>query len=221
MLPGDFVITPSWTWHDHGNIGQEPMIWLDGLDMHIVNLFNASFREEGEAAVHDVQRPNDSSLTEFGYSMVPAQYQSSRLSSPIINYPFTRAKEALQSLRSHEQADAWRGHMLKYLNPLTGDWALPTIATCMRLFPAGFESTPYRSTDTTVFSVVEGAGVSRIGGVEFDWAEKDVFVAPSWALQEHQAREDSIIFSYSDRAVQEKLGLFREELGNAAAAPVS
>src|SRR5665213_4394446 len=25
MLPGDFVITPSWTWHDHGNDGDGPM----------------------------------------------------------------------------------------------------------------------------------------------------------------------------------------------------
>jgi gentisate 1,2-dioxygenase len=35
MAPGDFVITPSWTWHDHGNESDRPMVWLDGLDMHI------------------------------------------------------------------------------------------------------------------------------------------------------------------------------------------
>lgn len=215
MLPGDFVITPSWVWHDHANIGQEPMVWLDGLDMHIVNLFNASFREEGKTVVHHARRPDDSSVTEFGYSMVPAQYQPTGSSSPLINYPFSRAKKVLSSLKSHERADPWRGHMLKYLNPLTGDWALPTIATSMRLFPDGFSTKPYRSTDTTVFAVVEGSGVSRIGGVEFDWSEKDVFVAPSWAIQEHQVWRDSIVFSYSDRAVQEKLGLFREDLGNA------
>ena len=98
------------------------------------------------------------------------------------------------------------------VNPLTGDWALPRLATCMRLLPAGFTTKPYRSTDSTVFAVVEGAGSSRIGGVEFDWRDKDVFVAPSWALQEHEARHDSMIFTYSDRAAQEKLGLFREAL---------
>ncbi|MYD78070.1 MAG: cupin domain-containing protein, partial [Gammaproteobacteria bacterium] len=32
MEEGDFVITPSWTWHDHGNDSTEPMVWLDGLD---------------------------------------------------------------------------------------------------------------------------------------------------------------------------------------------
>ena len=33
MEPGDFVITPSWTWHDHGHEGTEPVVWLDGLDI--------------------------------------------------------------------------------------------------------------------------------------------------------------------------------------------
>ena len=33
MEPGDFVITPSMTWHDHSNETSEPMYWLDGLDI--------------------------------------------------------------------------------------------------------------------------------------------------------------------------------------------
>src|SRR5947207_11441817 len=45
MLPGDFVITPSWTWHDHGNPGSEPVVWMDGLDIRIVQLFAAQFHE--------------------------------------------------------------------------------------------------------------------------------------------------------------------------------
>ena len=28
MHPGDFILTPSWTWHDHGNPGEKPVIWL-------------------------------------------------------------------------------------------------------------------------------------------------------------------------------------------------
>ena len=38
MHPGDFIITPSWTWHDHGNPGTEPVVWMDGLDIQIVQL---------------------------------------------------------------------------------------------------------------------------------------------------------------------------------------
>ena len=45
MNPGDFILTPSWTYHDHGNPGDGPMVWLDGLDIPIVNLFDTSFAE--------------------------------------------------------------------------------------------------------------------------------------------------------------------------------
>jgi gentisate 1,2-dioxygenase len=45
MRPGDFIITPSWTWHDHGNPGAEPVVWMDGLDINILALFDAQFAE--------------------------------------------------------------------------------------------------------------------------------------------------------------------------------
>src|SRR5437764_14260558 len=45
MYPGDFIITPSWTFHDHGNPGNEPVVWMDGLDIRIVELFAAQFHE--------------------------------------------------------------------------------------------------------------------------------------------------------------------------------
>jgi gentisate 1,2-dioxygenase len=32
MSPGDLVLTPNWSWHDHANDTDAPMIWLDGLD---------------------------------------------------------------------------------------------------------------------------------------------------------------------------------------------
>ena len=45
MSPGDFVITPSMTWHDHGNETEEPMFWLDGLDIPLIQFLDASFVE--------------------------------------------------------------------------------------------------------------------------------------------------------------------------------
>ena len=37
MRPADFIVTPSWTFHDHGNPGKEPVIWLDGLDIPMID----------------------------------------------------------------------------------------------------------------------------------------------------------------------------------------
>jgi gentisate 1,2-dioxygenase len=47
MAPGDLVLTPSWTWHEHHNPGAEPMIWFDGLDLPLVRNLDAMFFEPG------------------------------------------------------------------------------------------------------------------------------------------------------------------------------
>src|SRR4029453_15813863 len=36
MAPGDLILTPSWAWHDHGNETDKPVVWMDGLDVPLV-----------------------------------------------------------------------------------------------------------------------------------------------------------------------------------------
>ena len=81
----------------------------------------------------------------------------------------------------------------------------------MQLLPKGFAGAPYRSTDGTVFVCIEGSGETRVGGEVLAWRPRDVFVVPAWARHSHRANEDAVLFSFSDRVVQEKLGLWREE----------
>jgi len=215
MRPGDFVITPSWTWHDHGNDTEEPMVWLDGLDIPIVRLLDAVFAEPGEADAQAVTRPEGDSTARFANNMLPVDWQPAVKTSPIFNYPYDRTRESLEFLRNSDAPDPCHGHKMRYVNPATGDWAMPTIGTCMQLLPQGFATRPYRSTDGTVFVVVEGRGESRVGDQVFQWRPHDIFVAPSWAWVSHQAEDEAVLFSYSDRPVQEKLGLWREQRGNA------
>ncbi|MDE2082965.1 MAG: gentisate 1,2-dioxygenase [Burkholderiales bacterium] len=211
MRPGDFVITPSMTWHDHGHEGSGPMVWLDGLDMHIVNLLGASFREGYPGQVHPQSRPEGAAMAEAGCNLLPVDQAYGSQTSPIFNYPYDRTREALHRLSRFREINAWHGHKMRYVNPVTGGWAMPTMATWMQLLPQGFESRPYRATDSTVFVVVEGRGSSRVGDRVFEWAPHDVFVVPSWVPVQHSGRDDAVLFSYSDRAVQEKLDLLREE----------
>ena len=56
MHRGDFIITPSWTFHDHGNLGDEPVVWLDGLDIPTVRFYDAGFAEHGQNAVQKTSR---------------------------------------------------------------------------------------------------------------------------------------------------------------------
>ncbi|HET9470011.1 MAG TPA: cupin domain-containing protein, partial [Usitatibacter sp.] len=92
-----------------------------------------------------------------------------------------------------------------------GGWAMPTMATLIRLLPARFATRPYRSSDSMVFIVVEGTGRVEVEGAAFEVEPKDVFVVPGWMRYTLQARGELALFSYSDRAAQEKLGLFREQ----------
>lgn len=213
MNPGDFVVTPSWTWHEHGNDGDGPVVWMDGLDVHLVNMFDAGFREDNAEMPPIPERPVDSSTWEYGLNMLPMDADQTRKTSPIFNYPFVRSREALEGIVKYRAIDPCHGHKLRYINPLNGDWAISSIATWMQMLPAGFASAPYRSTDGTIHVVVEGKGHSMINDVRIDWAPQDVFVVPSWAQVTHHPDQDAVFFGASDRAVQEKIGLWRELRG--------
>ncbi len=213
MAVGDFVITPSMTWHDHGNESDAPMIWLDGLDMHMVNLLGASFRDNYPDKSHPTLKPEGSAAVEAGANLLPEGYQHGSQTSPIFNYPYRRTREALDHLSRHNDPDECHGFRMNYINPLSGQSAMPTISTAMRLIPKGFSTAAYRSTAGTVFAVVEGEGTAQIGEQRFAFRDKDLFVAPTWHPTRIEAKTDCVIFSYSDQVVQEKLDLFREQRG--------
>src|SRR3546814_13399273 len=90
--------------------------------------------------------------------MMPLRHQSASRTSPIFNYPYERSREALDHLCRNGELDAWDGVKLRYIDPTTGGYHMPTMATFMQLLPAGFKGKSYRTTDATVFSVIEGSG---------------------------------------------------------------
>ncbi|MEO8523422.1 MAG: gentisate 1,2-dioxygenase [Caldimonas sp.] len=216
MYPGDFVITPSWDWHDHGNEGfrgaSEPVVWLDGLDIPMVRFFDAGFAENAEARSQTLTRVEGHSFARFGHNMVPVRHAHDSATSPIFSYPYTRSREALADLQEAEAPDAWQGWKLRYINPLTGGSPMPTMQTYLQLLPRGFKGKGVRSTDGTVYSVVEGHGVAEIAGQRFVFAPQDTFVVPSWATMrlEASSEAEAVLFSFSDRPVQEAIGIHRE-----------
>jgi len=211
MQPGDFVITPSWTWHHHGHESAGPMVWLDGLDIPITAFFNSTFREDHHADEAEITRPTGDALARYGQGLLPVGYRNASLNSPVFNYPYTRTREALHALALAGAPDAHAGHLMRYINPSDGGWAMPTMATMIRLLPAGFATLPYRGSDSTVFIAAEGQGELRVGGQRFTLTPHDIVVVPGWMVYTLHASADLVLFSYSDRVAQEKLGFFREQ----------
>ena len=87
---------------------------------------------------------------------------------------------------------------------------MPTISAHVRLLPAGFATATRRSTESAVFTVIEGSGEVEIGDETFPLSPRDIVVVPSWAATRWRATEKLVLFAYSDRVVQEKLCLYRE-----------
>lgn len=210
MHPGDFVITPSWMYHDHGNPGNVPVVWLDVLDIPLVRFLDAGFAQRNALDVPPITKANGESLLRYGENLLPIDYVPQPGASPILSYPYERSRRALTQLAASGPVDPQHGFKVRYANP-GGGYPLPTIAAFLQLLPKGFRGLGGRSTDGTVYSVVEGQGRSRIDDQVIEWRPKDVFVVPSWSVVSHECETDAVLFSCSDRPVQQMLGLWREE----------
>ncbi len=211
MRRGDFIITPAWTWHDHGNPGDQPVVWLDGLDIPMVRFFDAGFAEKSEQSAQSESRPEGDALARYGSNLLPMDYAPAR-SEPtrVFVYPHSRTRESLLAIAKGDP-DAHFGFKLRYVNPATGASPMPTIGAFTQWLPAGFETQPCRSTDGTIYVCLEGRGEADIDGQNHRFETNDVFVVPSWHALRLRAGHDAMLFSFSDRPVQQALGLWREQ----------
>jgi gentisate 1,2-dioxygenase len=203
------------TWHDHSNETSEPMFWLDGLDIPMVQFFDASFAEGSNEDQQKISKPAGDSFARYGHNLLPVDWKPEVKTSPVFNYPYSRTREALDALSRNGAPDPYHGHKLRYVNPATGGSPMPTMATFMQRLPAGFAGKPWRQTDGAVFSVVEGSGtvhIERNGETQvFEFGPRDHFVIPSWHTAQLRSAQGCVLFSFSDRPVHQALGIHREE----------
>lgn len=215
MEPGDFIVTPSWAWHDHGHEGEGPVVWLDVLDVPLIRFLGANFTEHYPEERYPEGPPANDSLHRYGSNLRPVGYRRDTLASPIFSYPYSRTRESLERLKNHSDWDPCHGLKMEYIDPTTGGPAIPTISTFIQLLPKGFSAAPYRSTDGGVYCVAEGAGTVRFGdgddATEFRFGRRDIFAVPYWQSFRIEADEETVIFSATDKIVQTKLGVWREQ----------
>jgi gentisate 1,2-dioxygenase len=210
MSHGDFIITANWAPHDHGNPGKVPVMWLDVLDMHMVNLFETSFGEHFDEKMQNTAHENGDSFDRYASGVLPDGAPAHLNRSPVINYPYAKMRPILERLKKSGDIDKRHGARVRYANPINGGPVLPTMGAYLALLPAGFKGEAYRSTDGMVFACAEGKGTTKVGDETIEWGVNDVFVVPSWKQYSHTAAKESVLFSISDRPAQEALGLWRE-----------
>ena len=213
MSPGDLILTPPWTWHDHGNETDEPMVWLDGLNLQLVAELEAVFYEPFEENAQGVSKPVGDSERRYNVGQLRPTWQKSvGPCSPLLSYKWARTEEALRGLATVE-ADLFDDVAMEYINPHTGGPIMPALACGIQLIRPGVRTRAHRHTGSVIYLAFEGSGYSVIDGQRFDWSKADVFVVPTWAWHEHASApgQEAILLSIQDRPVMEALGLYREQ----------
>ncbi|MBW8904872.1 MAG: cupin domain-containing protein [Betaproteobacteria bacterium] len=214
MQPGDFVLTPAWQWHDHGNETNETVVWMDGLDVPLTKALNAMFFEMHQDTKASHGKPVNGSKALYGHGKLTPTWTKERpLFSPLMLYSWDQTAEALHDLRSHD-GSPHDGILLEYTHAQTGGPVLPTMSCRVQMIRKGEKTKAKRVTGSSVFHVVQGRGRSVINGQPFDWEKGDIIALPSWAQHDfaNAGNEDAILFSISDRPVLEALGFYREDL---------
>ncbi len=215
MAPGDFVLTPNWTWHDHGSEGDHPVVWLDGLDIPLVSLLENIFTQAFPQEAQPVTKPLNTSVAIYGRGGLLPSWQRAvnKGRSGLLKYAWTDAYDTLMSLGKDEESP-FDGSLLEYVNPLNGGPSLSTMASFLQHLRPSQNTRTHRHSTSTVYLAVQGHGRTLIDGRACDWAPGDVFALPLWAAHSHQNRSashDALLFSFSDAPVMCALGWYREQ----------
>ncbi|WP_433293403.1 cupin domain-containing protein [Pseudonocardia sp. CA-142604] len=214
MNPGDLLLTPGWHWHDHRHEGNDPMMWLDGLDFPLTNAFEAGFFELFGDRAQKSLVPDDLSSRRFIHGRLnPAWEQPERLSSPVGNYPWRETEQAFAAIADDAEGSESEGIVLEYTNPWTGGSVLPTMDCRISRLRPHFHGQPRRTTASAVLHVVQGHGHVEIGEERFDFGPKDVIAVPGWQPYRlvNPTAEDTFVFSYSNRPALQALGMWRDD----------
>ncbi|KAJ5306302.1 hypothetical protein PENANT_c017G04302 [Penicillium antarcticum] len=186
MEIGDVILTPSWCWHDHGNEGTKPMVWLDGLDLPLFRNVPVNFAENYTSSRYPAIASEESPI-QFPWRDVQNALDGDKLPYTIYHY----SRKGQRHLSNTISAQAER-------------------------LDAGFTASPRQETCSFLYHVKSGEGVSNLitsdgNKTEIRWKEKDTFVVPAWCRIEHtcSSAEPAYLFAINDRPLLESLGLVR------------
>jgi gentisate 1,2-dioxygenase len=214
MEEGDLILTPNWTWHDHHNESQDPIIWLDGLDGPLIQSLNILFFEDAEIPEQPITRQTGESLSRLGFAR-PSKQDETHLRGVPFRYAWKDTHAALRAMGDHDR-EPCEGRLLRYINPVTGGYTYPTMSCEIQLLKGKEATQSHRHTSTAIYHAVRGQGRTRVGSDYLDWQQGDTFVVPLWQWHSHEnvANEEAVLFSINDRPVMDSLQLYREESAN-------
>jgi gentisate 1,2-dioxygenase len=207
MSRGDLILTPTGLWHEHGHDGDQPVVWLDVLDLPIVYFMEASYVIPGERQETKASR-GDRAWSRAGVVPSPV-FERSNKRNPVLRYPWAEARAALLGLAA-DQPDL-EAVQVTYVNPETGGDAENILGFySLMLRPGQTLRLPARS-PAQVFHLIEGRLQAQIVDSTFTLAEADTCCAPGYeavTLTNLHADKPSFVFIADESPLHRKLGVY-------------
>jgi gentisate 1,2-dioxygenase len=224
--PGDMVLTPHDTWHNHGNQGGDPAINLSVLDLPLVETLNATYFEhdyteeaQGQRvrrAVQSERFPSDYSQRVYGQGGLMPRFVShargTGAASPMYVYRWEMMRELFEKFRDWD-GDPYEALTIEYVDPTNGQPVFKTITFFMQMLRPGERTRPLKQNASLLCAPFEGCGYSILDGKRLDWAPFDTMAVPGGSWCEHvnaSAREPAFLFVASDEPTLKALALYQK-----------
>jgi gentisate 1,2-dioxygenase len=207
MRRGDLILTPTGLWHEHGHDGDQPVVWLDVLDLPLVHYLEASYHVDGP---RQAVKPSQAERAYARGGLMPAPvFERSAQAYPMLRYPWSEARAALMSLADDQAAP--EAVQISYVNPESGAPVQNILGFyALMLRPGQTLRLPARS-PAQVFHLIEGAAGVEVEGDAFALAEADTCCAPGYTpvtLANCSADEPAFIFIADESPLHRKLGIY-------------
>ena len=224
--PGDMVLTPHDTWHNHGNQGDEPTINLSVLDVPLCETLNATYfehdytEEEEGGLVRKVMQserfPPDYSQRVYGQGgFLPrfvSHHRGTGNASPMYVYRWEAMRELLERFKDWE-GDSHEALTIEYVDPTTGQPVFKTITFFAQMLRPGERTLPLKQTASLLCAAFEGSGYSIVGEERLEWQPFDTFAVPGGQWCEHVNASESdpaILFVASDEPTLKALSFYQK-----------
>jgi gentisate 1,2-dioxygenase len=219
--PGDMVLTPLDTWHNHGCVGDAPAINLSVLDYPLVETLNAltfehNYKEDGAIKKKQSARFSpDYSARTYGIGGVTPRFANHSRgmdsSSPMYVYRYDAMREVLERNRDWDD-NLQEGLVVEYTDPVKGGPVYKTMTFMLQMLRPGERTLPLKQNASLLISPLEGTGICKVDDQNFNFAPFDTIAVPGghWMqLENASTTEPAVLFIASDEPALNAFGLLK------------
>jgi gentisate 1,2-dioxygenase len=188
MHRGDVILTPQMEWHDHGNEGDNIMIWMDGLDHPIWRAMPLVFADHYESAIYPSRESGAASVR---------------------RYPWAEKQQALDAIAGPTAS-------VRYVHRGHGGEIAATIGASALRIDAGARTTPIRETSSSIVNVFEGRGRVTLDDQVLTFERGDIIAVPAWKRVSFESAPDSqtYLFRMDDKPLVRAINAYRVDDGH-------